>query len=261
MKSIRYRFLLAQLVRRDISSRYRGSALGGLWVFLSPLIMLSVYTFVFSVIFKVRWGAGGAENNTDFALNLFVGILLHGLLGETLARSPGIMLSHASYVKKMIFPLWLLPVSVVISAMVFAAFGFVIFVFAFLSIYGHFPVTALALPVIILPLGFFALGIGWFLSSLGVYVRDIEQVVPLFVTVLMFMAPIFYPATAIPESYRMLLLLNPLTYPVESIRGLFFLGELPGGLGYLVYSLSGLLTAVMGLVFFTKLRKGFADVL
>ena len=260
MSSTRYGFLLTQLVMRDIAGRYRGSTLGKLWVLLSPLIMLAVYTFVFSVVFKVRWNTGDTSSNTDFALNLFVGVLLHALLGETLARSPGIMRGNASYVKKMIFPLWLLPLSVVISALVFCLFGFGVFLLFFVVFNGLPPVAALLLPLLLLPLALFALGVGWFLAALGVYLRDIEQVTPFFVTVLMFMAPIFYPASAIPEGYRWLLQLNPLTYPVEAIRDLFFLGRVFEPVGYLLYSGCGMLVAAAGFVFFARLRKGFADV-
>ena len=260
MSSTRHFFLLKQLVRRDVTGRYRGSSLGRLWVLLSPLIMLAVYTFVFSVVFKVRWNTGGAATNTDFALNLFVGVLLHAVFGETLSRSPGIMRSQASYVKKMIFPLWLMPLSAVISALVFCLFGFAALVLFFLLFNGVPPLTALLLPLVLAPLALFALGISWFLSALGAYFRDIEQVMPFFVTVLMFMAPIFYPASAIPEPYQVLLLLNPLTYPVEAVRGLFFTGQMVSPLGYVLYSVCALLVAAGGFLFFGRLRKGFADV-
>lgn len=256
-----YVYLLRQLVVRDVSVRYRGSMLGGVWAFAAPLIMLAVYTFVFSMVFQVRWGDGEAINKTDFALNLFIGVLLHGLLAETLNRAPGILLQHASYVKKIIFPLWLLPVVVVVSALLFALIGFVIFVLAFVWLQGIPPYTALFFPVMILPLVLFALGAGWFLAALGVYVRDVSQLMPLLVTILMFMAPIFYPVTAVPEAYRDWLYLNPLTYAVQSCRDLFFAGVLPGLIGYLKYLGGAILVAVLGLVFFRKVRWGFADVL
>lgn len=253
-------FLLSQLVRRDLASRYRGSLLGGLWAFAVPLIMLAVYTFVFSVVFQARWGSDGSSQ-TAFALNLFVGIILHGLLAESLSRAPAIMLQHASYVKKMVFPLWLLPVSVVLSALVFALVNWLVLLVAFVFLDSVPPVTVLALPLILLPLLLFALGGAWLLAALGVYVRDIVQVVPLLMTVLMFMAPIFYPASAIPEVYRGWLLLNPLTYAVEHARGLLFEQRLPGLAGYLCYLGVAVAVAVAGLWFFRRVRKGFADVL
>ena len=187
-------FLLGQLVRRDLASRYRGSLLGGLWAFAVPLIMLGVYTFVFSVVFKVRWGGAEQGSQSGFALNLFVGIILHGLLAESLSRAPSVLLQHSSYVKKMIFPLWLLPVSVVISALVFTLINWLVLLAAFVLLESMPPLTLLWLPLLLLPLVLFALGGAWLLAALGVYVRDIVQVIPLLMTILMFMAPIFYPA-------------------------------------------------------------------
>lgn len=256
-----YVYLLRQLITRDVSVRYRGSLLGGLWAFAGPLIMLAVYTFVFSMVFQVRWSEGETVNRTDFALNLFVGVVLHGLLAETLNRAPSILLQHASYVKKIVFPLWLLPVVVVASALLFALIGFVVFVMAFVWLQGMPPATVFFLPLVLLPLVLFALGSAWFLAALGVYVRDIAQLMPLVVTVLMFMAPIFYPASVVPEAYRDWLYLNPLTYAVQSSRDLFFSGTLPGLFGYLKYFSGAVLVAVLGLAFFRKVRWGFADVL
>lgn len=254
-------FLLRQLIARDMSARYRGSVLGSVWAFVSPLIMLAVYTFVFSMVFQVRWSDGGTLNKTEFALNLFIGVVLHGLLAETLNRAPGILLQHASFVKKIIFPLWLLPVVVVASALLFALIGFVVFVLAFVGLQGVPPLTVLCLPLLLLPLVLFALGCCWLLAAVGAYVRDIAQLTPLLSTILMFMAPIFYPASAVPEAYRDWLLLNPLTYVVQAVRDLFFAGSLPEPAGYLWYLGGSLLAALLGLVFFMKVRRGFADVL
>lgn len=254
-------FLLGQLVRRDLSGRYRGSLLGGMWAFVAPLIMLAVYTFVFSVVFQVRWDAGGTDSSrTAFALNLFVGIVLHGLLAESWSRAPGILLQNVSYVKKLVFPLGLLPVSVVASALVFASIGWTVLLGAFVVLESWPPLTIFALPLVLAPLALFALGGAWLLAAVGAYVRDIAQLIPLLMTVLMFMAPIFYPASAIPESYRGWLMVNPLTYAVEMARGLLFEGRLPGLEGYVMYCLCALACALAGLWFFRKVRSGFADV-
>ena len=256
-----YIYLIKQLVGRDVAGRYKGSLLGGVWAVVSPLVMLAVYTFVFSMVFQARWGVGDAGNKTSFALNLFVGILLHGLLAETLSRTPTILLQQASFVKKIVFPLWLLPVSVVLSALVYALIGFVVLCAAFIVFQGMLPLHTLALPLVLLPLLLFCLGAGWFFAALGVYVRDVAQIMPLFITILMFMAPIFYPISAIPEQYQGWLMINPLTYAVEMGRGLLFMRELPALGAYSTYLAVSVLCAVLGLAFFMKVRKGFADVL
>lgn len=256
-----YIYLIKQLVGRDVAGRYKGSLLGGVWAVVSPLIMLAVYTFVFSMVFQVRWGVGDEANKTSFALNLFVGILLHGLLAETLSRTPTILMQQASFVKKIVFPLWLLPVAVVLSALVYALIGFMVLFAAFVFFQGMLPVQVLALPLVLLPLLIFSLGAGWFFSALGVYVRDVAQIMPLFVTVLMFMAPIFYPISAIPENYQGWLMINPLTYAVEMGRALLFMGQLPNLTTYSIYLAVSVLCAGLGLAFFIKVRKGFADVL
>lgn len=256
-----YIYLIKQLVARDVAGRYKGSLLGGVWAVVSPLVMLAVYTFVFSMVFQARWGIGEEANKTSFALNLFVGILLHGLLAETLSRTPTILMQQASFVKKIVFPLWLLPVSVVLSALVYTLIGFGVLFAAFIVFQGMLPLAVLALPLVLLPLLLFCLGAGWFFAALGVYVRDVAQIMPLFITILMFMAPIFYPISAIPEQYQGWLMINPLTYAVEMGRALLFMGQLPDLSAYTAYVLVAALCAGFGLAFFLKVRKGFADVL
>lgn len=254
-------FLFHQLLRRDLDSRFRGSSLGWLWAFTVPLIMLAVYSFVFGVVFKVRWGSVAENSETNFALNLFAGIILHGLLAEALNRAPSVLQQHASYVKKIIFPLWLLPVVTTTGALVFAAISGLILLVAFVFMQGIPPLHSLLIPLIVLPLYLFALGGAWFLAALGAYVRDIVQIIPLLTTILMFMAPIFYPASAIPEEYRNWLLLNPLTYAVDAVRNLLFFAQPPGLWSLLAYTGCACLTAAAGLLFFLKVRRGFADVL
>lgn len=253
-------FLLKELVKRDISSRYKDSMIGGVWAFVAPLIMLAVYTFVFSMVFQARWGDSGTSK-TAFALNLFVGIILHGVLAESMSRAPTVMQQHASYVKKIIFPLWLLPMVPVISGTFHALISLFVLLLAFWLFQGLWPWQTIFLPLVFLPIVFFALGFAWLIAGIGVYFRDITQIMPMFITVMMFMAPIFYPASAIPEKYRAWLLLNPLTYAVEMGRAALFSGQLPSLFAYLVYLSLAMLSALVGLLFFSKVRKGFADVL
>lgn len=253
-------FLLKELVKRDISSRYKDSMIGGVWAFVAPLIMLAVYTFVFSMVFQARWG-GGDTGRTAFALNLFIGIILHGVLAESMSRAPTVMQQHASFVKKIIFPLWLLPVVPVISGTFHALISLFVLLLAVLFFQGLWPWQSLFLPFVFLPIVFFALGFSWLIAGVGVYLRDITQIMPMFITIMMFMAPIFYPASAIPEQYRNWLLLNPLTYAVEMGRSVLFLGQLPSISAYSIYLGVAVLFAAAGLWFFSRVRKGFADVL
>lgn len=253
-------FLLKELVKRDISGRYKDSMMGGVWAFVAPLIMLAVYTFVFSMVFQARWGDSGTSK-TAFALNLFIGIILHGVLAESMSRAPSLMQQHASYVKKIIFPLWLLPMVPVISGTFHALISLIVLLLAVLLFQGLWPWQTLFLPFVFLPIVFFALGLAWLIAGIGVYFRDITQIMPMFITIMMFMAPIFYPASAIPEQYRSWLLLNPLTYAVEMGRGALFIGQLPSLSAYLIYLSAAVLSAAAGLWFFNKVRKGFADVL
>ena len=253
-------FLLKELVKRDISSRYKDSMIGGVWAFVAPLIMLAVYTFVFSMVFQARWG-GGDTGRTAFALNLFIGIILHGVLAESMSRAPTVMQQHASYVKKIIFPHWLLPVVPVISGTFHALISLFVLLLAVLFFQGLWPWQSLFLPFVFLPIVFFALGFSWLIAGIGVYLRDITQIMPMFITIMMFMAPIFYPASAIPEQYRNWLLLNPLTYAVEMGRSVLFLGQLPSVSAYSIYLGVAVLFAAAGLWFFSRVRKGFADVL
>lgn len=253
-------YLLSQLTRRDIASRYQGSAVGLLWAFLSPVLMLIVYTFVFGYVFKARWM--GAETNTSFfALNLFAGMLVHGFLAECVTRSPTLMQQQTNFVKRIVFPLWLLPLVPLASALFHTAISFSVLFIAHTVMMQTVHWQLLLLPVIIVPFVFFLTGLVWMLAALGVYFKDLAQVTPIVVTVLMFMSPVFYPAQALPEHIRPLMYINPLTPAIETVRAILFEGQLPSLLGYGAYLLAGCAFALLGLLVFNRLKVGFADVL
>lgn len=253
-------YLLFQLARRDVAARYRGSVMGVLWSLVSPVIMLVVYTFVFSVVFKARWGGGG-DDKLAFAMNVFAGIIVHGFFAECANRSPGLMLQYSSYVKRVVFPLWILPPVVLASALFHVLISLSVLLIAHLLIYGSVPWEVLALPFIMLPLILVALGISWFLAALGVFLRDIGQIIPVLMTVMMFMAPVFYPVSALPEQYQGWLYLNPLTPAIEMMRGVLLIGTLPTIADYVSYLAGALACACAGALFFKRTRRGFADVL
>ena len=256
----RNRSLAKALVQREVVGRYRGSLMGILWSFFNPVFMLIIYTFVFSVVFKARWNTG-SDSKTEFALVLFSGLIVFNLFAECFSRAPGLILANVNYVKKVVFPLEILPWVALGSAMFHALISLGVWLIAYLILFGFPHVTVLLLPLVILPLLLFIMGLTWGLASLGVYLRDISQFIGMVTMVLMFLSPIFYPASALPEQYRHLLLLNPLTPAIEQARDVLFWGKVPDMTILSVYLLGAALVAWLGFAWFQKTRKGFADVL
>ncbi len=256
---IKNRSLVYQMTKREVVGRYKGSVMGLMWSFFNPVLMLIVYTFVFGVIFKARWP--GVTNNFDFAGILFAGLIVYSLFSECVSRAPTLILSNVSYVKKVVFPLEILP-WVALGANVFHAFISTLVLLGFMLILnGALHWTAVLFPLTVFPLLLLTMGISWALASLGTYIRDIGQAIGIIVMAMMFMSPIFYPATAFPESYRVLFYLNPLTFIIEQSRAVLLWGQMPnwGGLG--IYFLASIVIAWLGFAWFQRTRRGFADVL
>lgn len=254
------RSLIFSLAKREVVGRYRGSVMGILWSFFNPVLMLAVYTFVFSVVFKARW-TGGSESKTEFALVLFAGLLVFNLFAECINRAPGLILSNVNYVKKVVFPLEILPIVVLSSAVFHFLISFIVWIIFYLIFFGTPPVTILLLPLILVPLTLMILGLSWLLASLGVYLRDVGQMIGMVVTVLMFLSPIFYPISALPEKYRLLMQLSPLTFSIEQARNAMIWGDGINWEYWLIWISVSLLLAWTGFAWFQKTRKGFADVL
>jgi lipopolysaccharide transport system permease protein len=255
----RHRQLLAQMVRREVAGRYRGSVLGLLWSFFNPVFMLAVYTFVFSVIFQAKWG-GQSGSRTEFAIILFAGLIVFNLFAEIVTRSPGLILGHVNYVKKVVFPLEILPLVVTGSALFHALVSFVVLLI-FQALVMRVPGTVVLLPLVVAPMLLLVLGLAWFLAALGVYLRDIAQTVGIAVTALLFLSPIFFPAAAFPEAIRSYMFLNPLTLIIEQAREVLIWGRMPDWPALGLYALISLANACAGLAWFQKSRRGFADVL
>lgn len=257
---IRHWDLVVLLTKREIVGRYRGSILGLVWSLATPLIMLAAYTFVFSTIFQTRWETDG-ENNADFILLLFAGLIVYSLFVECLNRAPSLILSRANYVKKVVFPLEVLPwvsLGVALFQMSMSLTGLLLF-------YGlsHRSLnwTVIVFPLLIAPLGLIALGISWFLASVGVFVRDVGHAMGFVSSLLLFLAPVFYPASALSAEYRPFLYLNPLTFIIEQSRDVLIMGKLPGWYELGIYTLCSVVIAWVGFMWFERTRKGFADVL
>ena len=256
----RSRELVAAMIERDIVGRYRGSLLGLAWSFFNPVLMLLVYTFVFSVVFNARWGLGPSETRTDFAIILFVGVIVHGLLAECVNRAPSLILANVSYVKKVVFPLEILPWTALGSALFHALVSVVVLLLVQVVAKHQVPWTIVIFPIVIIPLLLAAMGFAWFLAALGVYMRDIGQTTVLLTTVLMFVSPVFYPASALPAGFRQWLWLNPLAFIIEESRNTLLFGKVPDPWSWLAALASGFFLAWAGFACFQKWRSGFADV-
>ncbi|WP_245001915.1 ABC transporter permease [Cupriavidus pinatubonensis] len=257
---IEHRALIVALTTREVLGRYRGSVLGLFWAVFQPVLMLAVYTFVFGLIFRSRW-PGGSGSRAEFALVLFAGLLVFNMFAECLNRAPTLIVSNSNYVKRVVFPLEILPCVTVGVALFQLLVSFVVWLAFHAFTIGMPPVTALLFPIALLPLVFFALAVAWLFSSLGVYLRDTVQVTGLVTAVLMFLSPIFYPADAIPARFRAFADLNPLVPIIEQVRRVLIWKQ---GLAldqYLPVLLVSLLALWFGYSWFEKTRKGFADVL
>lgn len=253
------RRLLWSLVIRDIQSRYRGTLLGFLWALLFPLMMLAVYAFVFGGVFNARWGSNGSMKH--FVLMLYCGLIVHGVFSETLTRSPSAILSNPGYVKKVVFPLELLPICHLCSAVFNALIGLGLLCFFLLIQYQSIPWTAFYAPLMFAPLLMLTLGLAWLLATIGLFFRDIGQMIGVIMSVLLFLSPVFYPASSVPALAQKLIYLNPLTYPIEELRAVLILGNQPDWLHWMTYLAVSLGVAIGGLWMFQKSRPAFADVI
>lgn len=256
----RQRELIIQLTRRDVLARYKGSFLGILWSFLTPILMLTVYTFVFSVVLKARWGAG-SDSKVEFALILFCGLNAYGIFQECINRSPNLILTNVNFVKKVLFPLEILSVVALCSAIINGVIGFIVLILGLAVLMGIFHWTIFFFPLVIMPLLLITLGLSWLFASLGVYLRDIGQMVGIFTAALLFLSPIFYSVSAVPQELQILFYFNPISYVVEDLRRIFIWGQLPDWNWLLLGNLIGFIAMILGHAWFQKTRGGFADVL
>jgi lipopolysaccharide transport system permease protein len=258
---IRHRDLVWQMTKRDVIGRYRGSLLGVLWSFFHPLLMLAVYTLVFSGVFKARWGTSPEETTADFAVVLFAGMLVHNLFAECVNRAPTLVVSNPNFVKRVVFPLEVLPWVTMGSALFHTGAGLAALIGVLLL--GTLPLepTVLLFPIVLAPFVVLTMGLVWFLAATGVFLRDLSQTIGVATTVLLFLSPVFYASSAIGEPYRTLLRFNPLTFIIEQSREVLIWGRSPHWLGLLAYAGLGLGVAGLGFAWFQKTRRGFADVL
>jgi lipopolysaccharide transport system permease protein len=257
---LRHRSLIWQFARRDVLARYRGSLLGLGWSFLTPVLTLVVFTFVFRVIFKARW-PGYGDSGLEFGLQAYAGLIVFMLFSDVINRSPRLILDQANLVKKVVFPLEILPWVAILAGLFHLALSLAALLVATAIARGGLPVTVIALPLVIVPLVPLLMGLAWFLAALGVYVRDVGQVITLLVTLLMFLSPVFYPVSALPERWQPWLRANPLTPAIEQLRRVALDGLWPQWSQLALNLAIATAIAWAGARWFAATRKGFADVL
>jgi len=257
----RHRSLIKQFAWRDFVSRYKGSFLGVFWSFITPLMMLVVYAFVFSVIFKSKWNTQTDQSQVDFALTLFCGLTVFNIFSEAVNRAPTLILSYPNYVKKVVFPLEILPVAALATSLLNAGVSLIILLPAQLIFNHTISKTILFFPLVLAPLSAMILGVSWFLASLGVFIRDIGQPVGVLVTILLFVSGVFFPPTAVPKGFEFLIKLNPLAGILEESRGALMWGLFPDWEWLFVAIVGSIIVMMLGYAWFMRTKKAFADVI
>jgi lipopolysaccharide transport system permease protein len=253
----RHRALVAELTRREFTGRYHGSFGGVAWSFVQPLFLLGVYTVAFGVILKARWGFPGGTG--DYALMVFAGLIVFNAFSECLAKAPALVAGNPNFVKKIVFPLELLPWVMTLTVLLHALVAVAVWILGYAVLYGMPKPTVLLVPVVLLCFVPLLLGIGWLLSAVGVAVRDVGQLTNLVSHALLFLTPIFYGLEAAPPLLRSLLVLNPLTFVVEELRLVLYFGQVPAWSLLATYFALSSLFAWLALIVFRRLRRGFAD--
>lgn len=256
----RHRNLIRQFTSRDILGRYKGSYLGMFWSYINTIFMLLIYTYVFSVIFKAKWGASSSGSKVEFALIMFCGMLVFNIFSESVNRAPGLILGNASYVKRVIFPLQILPMTILCSSLVQFLVSLSILAIGISIFMQPLTWTIFFLPLVLVPLCLFSLGLSWFVSSLGVFLRDIGHPIAIITQALFFTTPIFYPIEAVPGQLQMIVRLNPLTVIIENARGVIIWGKSPEWFWLGIITLFSMIIMQLGYVWFEKSKRAFADV-
>jgi len=251
--------LIFSLAKRELLARYKGSALGIVWALLTPVVMIAIFTFIFAGIFGARFGA--SQSHWDYALYLFCGLLPWTMFQETLQQSATTIVAHANLVKRVVFPLETLPVAQAFSSLGNQLFATIALLIATLVIQQQLHLTALWFPVLVIPQLLFTLGAAWLIASLGVFLRDIAQGITLLLMAWMYLTPIIYPESIVPERFRVLINLNPFTSLVRSYRRIFLEGAAPDWSGLAYFTGFAIVSFLVGYWWFARTRKNFADVI
>ena len=255
-----HRSLTFELAKRDVLGRYRGASFGLLWSLISPFLLLCVYTFAFGTVMGGRWPQIG-NGHAHYSIILFAGMIVHGFLAECINRAPQLIVGNPNFVKRVIFPLEILPWPMVFSALFHVFMNLIVFMALRWFMDGAFSWTIILFPLVMFPLVVLALGISWFLASAGVYMRDVGQVTGVLTMALLFLSSAMMPIASVPASYRWVFIANPLTFIIDQARNVMLWGQMPDWTGLGIYLLVALVVAYLGRAWFMATRKGFADVL
>lgn len=255
-----HRSLTVELARRDILGRYRGASFGLLWSLISPFLMLMIYTFAFGTVMGGRWPQV-EEGDTSFSIILFAALIVHGFFSECLVKSPTLITANPNFVKRVIFPIDILPWPLVLSALFHTCTTLLVFLVLRLVMDGQVAWTTVFFPLVMLPLVVLCLAMSWFLAALGVYLRDITQVTPLLSLALLFLSTAMMPLSSVPQDYRWIFMLNPLSFIIDQSRAVLLWGELPDWQGLGIYLAVALALVYAARYFFATTRRGFADVI
>lgn len=251
--------LYRRVLVRDIQSTFRGSALGLAWIVVIPLVLVAIYTFVFGMVLSSTFSIG-TRTRIEVPLLFFTGLTVFGFFMEVVGRSPNFIRENAVYVKKIVFPLEILPWVLIGTALFKFAINFALLL-VFLGVFtGGVPAGALMLPLVLVPFLLMTAGLSWLLAAVGTYVRDLPHAIQALAPIIMFISPIFYSVQQVPAPFATLYYANPLTFVLESVRGLLFFDTAPSAAGLLVFAAASLLVFAAGYAFFQRARPGFADV-
>lgn len=256
----RHRHLASLLIGRNVEASFRGSVLGKLWTALVPILRLAIYTTVLGLILRVQW-PGHHNKPLETALLYFVGLTFFDFFMETISSAPSLMADNVNFVKKVVFPLEILPCATIGAALVRFAVTSAIVLLFFIVIRGVPPLAAISIPLVVAPFALLVLGVAWFLSALGAYVRDLRQLTSVLALVMMYLSPIFFPLVMVPERARDFFYANPLAFPIEATRGALFAGQWPTWWALLAYAAVAWFFAAAGYRWFLRTKSGFADVL
>lgn len=252
-----HRDLIFELFKREFAGRYRGSFGGVTWSLAQPLFLLAVYTVAFGVILQARWG--GAGSTANYALMLFAGLIIFNAFSECLNKAPTLVTGNPNLVKKVVFPLEILPWVMLLTALIHALIGITVWLLGYTLLFGIPKPTAIFFPIILLCFSPILLGIGWLLSAIGVAVRDISQMTGMLSHTLLFLTPIFYSIDTVPTNLHTIFKINPLNFMVEQLRDILLIGKMPSMEGLAIYFILSSLFAVLSLALFRRLQPNFAD--
>jgi len=257
---ISHRYLIGQLVRREVLLKYRGSLLGVGWSFLYPLLLLLGFTLVFGGIFGGRWGeATATRSGIEMALFIYCGLAVFTPFSEVITSAPRLLATNQNFVKKIIFPIEILPLVAVLAALSHGA-AHLLLLAAAAYLFGHGSITVLLAPLVLLPVWLFTLGAAWFIAAAGAYIRDLAHGMPVLAQFLMFVLPVFYPAQAAPGLLRSINTVNPLALAIEDLRRILLQGQAPDWGSWSVSLLLGGGATIVGYALFMRCREEFADV-